>query len=120
MNLVKLAKWTLFYVLQWAVLYAAFWLRIDGALHIVTFWVCVFALGAPLLVLDVATTLAVKEPPRPVREHLTTLVHWATLALLVWNGHIAFAVIWAMAMFCIAIHRSQVQAARKAARVAPA
>ena len=35
MNLVKLAKWTLFYVLQWAVLYAAFWLRIDGALHIV-------------------------------------------------------------------------------------
>ncbi len=23
MNLVKLAKWTLFYVLQWAVLYAA-------------------------------------------------------------------------------------------------
>lgn len=34
MNLAKLAKWTLFYVLQWAVLYAAFWLRIDGALHI--------------------------------------------------------------------------------------
>lgn len=34
MNLMKLAKWTLFYVLQWAVLYAAFWLRMDGALHI--------------------------------------------------------------------------------------
>lgn len=86
----------------------------------VTFWVCVFALGAPLLVLDVATTLALKEPPRPVREQLTTLVHWATLGLLVWNGHIAFAVIWAMAMFCIAIHRTQVREARRTARVAPA
>lgn len=39
---------------------------------------------------------------------------------LEWNGHIAFAVIWAMAMFCIAIHRTQVRAARKATRVAPA
>lgn len=120
MNLVKLAKWTLFYVLQWAVLYAAFWLRIDGALYVVKFWVCVFALGAPLLVLDVATTLALKEPPRPVREQLTTLVHWATLGLLVWNGHIAFAVAWAMAMFCIAIHRTIVRVARKAAQAAAA
>ncbi len=120
MNLVKLAKWTLFYVLQWAVLYAAFWLRIDGALYVVKFWVCVGALAAPMLVFDAATTFALKERPRPVLEQLTTLVHLATLALLVWNGHIAFAVAWAMAMFCIAIHRINVRVARKAAQAAAA
>lgn len=101
--------------LIWAVMYGAFLAQLDGAMHVLKFWVWSMALLSLLLVTDRAVADGARQPARPVIEWLGLFQKWVLLVLLVWFGHIASAGALALMMFMIAFHRDATRKARAAA-----
>ena len=110
-----LLKWWLVHALHWALLYGAFAAQIDGAMFVVKFWVWVMAPASLLLLADKTAIAAAKKPARPVLRSLSWLQAWATLGLLVWNGHIATGLAWGVVMAVIAVHQDATDKARASA-----
>lgn len=109
----KLLMWALVHAFHWAVLYGAFALRLDGAMHVLKFAVWLLM---PLAVLaafsDEAAKKTAQPPLQPVLSTLTRVQSWATLGCLVWFGHFATALAWAASMFLIAAQRERARKLR--------
>lgn len=111
----KLMTWALIHALHWAVLYGAFVLGSEGALHVLKFMVWLCAAFSLLLLANDEIERAAAKPREPVRLMLTNLQSWATLLALVWFGHIVTALAWGLAMAMFAAHWHEVREAREAA-----
>ena len=107
----KAAFSTLFFNLVFvAVMYAAFWLNINGAQNLVMFMMFVFYLPLALIVWGFSAVIIfnydkVVEKGKPVTDLskswqriLNWVISWITLVILVWNGYIGTAIVWVFYM----------------------
>lgn len=93
-----------------AVMYAAFWLNINGAQNLVMFMVFVFYFPLALICWGFTAVIIFNnekmvENGKPIvdkskswQRFLNRVIGWATLVILVWNGYIGTAVVWTFFM----------------------
>lgn len=108
----ELARWVVWYVLLWGVLYGAFVAQVAGALHVLKFYVWAVALVSPMALADRVVAGSLEIQSRPLLGLLSRAQELATLALLVWFGHFASAAAWALALALFDAHRKMVREAR--------
>lgn len=103
-------KWALVYVLEWAVLYAAFVLKLDGAMYVLKFAVWSILVLSPAFMMDATIQKAAESAKRygPIQVGLGRLLSWTALLALVWFGHFATAVAWLIVMIMVAGHNGAV------------
>lgn len=106
----SILKSLLFNLVFVAVMYAAFWLHIDGAQNLVMFVVFVFYLPLALLCWGFIAVIIfnydkmvergkpVVDLSKPWQRILNWIISWITLAILVWNGYIGTAIVWVFFM----------------------
>ncbi len=106
-------KWIVFHIAGWAVIYAAFYENIEGAMYLLKFFLWLMAPLTAVLLTKLAVSSSAKNKPAPkALSALSTAQLWATLGLLIWFGHVFTALACAFIMAVTAIHRSLVSDAR--------
>jgi hypothetical protein len=90
---------------------------VDGARHLVLFYVWAMALPVGLISLfDVIQIHIAKRPaPHPIRKFVGQVVTWGSLGVLIWTGYIVTAVAYAISMVCIAIANDGIRKYREGA-----
>ena len=93
-----------------AVMYAAFWLNINGAQNLVMFMVFVFYFPLALICWGFTAMIIfnnekmvengkpVVDTSRPWLRILNRIISWSALVILVWSGYIGTAVVWVFFM----------------------
>lgn len=112
----KLLHWMAWHLGHWALLYLAFVMDLEGAMSLLKFFVWMLA---PLSLFFLSAKLAAevaKKPRQPSWQHACSQVQgWITLCLLVWFGHVATGVAWAIVILMSAFGRDQAEKIRAAA-----
>ena len=111
----KSITWAIAHTLHWAALYAAFYMKLEGAQNLLVFLVLLLACASPMLLMDAAIQKAAADAPRSAAiSALNWFQAWATLCLFAWHGWFVCAVAQAVSMFFLAGHLAKASDARKA------